>query len=227
MVALSVFLLASGDRVRLDDPGLRIVWQLFQSSVAAMVTLAGLWMVFGNRGGNVLIHIGVALLMLGQFIFGDRQVEQRMSLQEGQETNLVYSQSEVELALIDISDPSADDVLAIPESRLASIASTGRTLDDPELPVKVKVLKWMPNSTLAKVDDAQKNMATAGSGLQMQAIDQRTSGGAMSKINVASAYIELIDKKNDQSLGVYLVSNTSMTKSRFFWERPMTRMTRS
>ncbi len=71
MVGLTVFLFAGGERVRLDDPGLRIVWQLLQSSVAAMIVLCGLWIVFGNRGGNVLIHIGVALMMLGQFIFGD------------------------------------------------------------------------------------------------------------------------------------------------------------
>ncbi len=104
MVGLTVFLFAGGERVRLDDPGLRIVWQLLQSSVAAMIVLCGLWIVFGNRGGNVLIHIGVALMMLGQFIFGDRQVEQRMMLVEGQETNLVFRQGELELALIDTSD---------------------------------------------------------------------------------------------------------------------------
>ncbi len=118
MVMLSVFLVSGGESVRLDDPGLRIVWQLFQSSVAAMVTLVGLWMVFGNRGGNVLIHIGVGLLMLGQFIFGDRQIEQRISLQEGQETNIVFLQGEVELAVIDASDPKEDKVVAIPESRV-------------------------------------------------------------------------------------------------------------
>ena len=36
-------------------------------------------MVFGKQGGNVLLHLGVGLLMFGQFVFGDRQLEQRFT----------------------------------------------------------------------------------------------------------------------------------------------------
>lgn len=73
--AISVF---GGDGWRMSEPGLRIMWQLIQSSVASLILLAGMVMVFGSRGGNVLIHLGVGLLMLGQFAFGDRQIEERM-----------------------------------------------------------------------------------------------------------------------------------------------------
>ncbi len=207
MLALSVFLVASGDRVRLDDPGLRIVWQLLQSSVAAMIVLAGLWIVFGNRGGNVLIHIGVALMMLGQFIFGDRQVEQRMSLVEGQQTNLVFRQGELELALIDTSDANSDKVYAIPQNRLKRAAANNQVIDTPELPCKVKVVEWMPNSSVARLDEVKSdNPATTGIGLTARAMPERTQGGAMSKQDIASAYVELIERKSDKSLGVFLVS---------------------
>ena len=51
-LALSVLIIMGGEAVRLDEPGLRIVWQLLQASIASCVALAGLWMVFGKRGGK-------------------------------------------------------------------------------------------------------------------------------------------------------------------------------
>ena len=221
MFALSVFLVASGERVRLDDPGLRIVWQLLQSSVAAMIVLSGLWIVFGNRGGNVLIHIGVALMMLGQFIFGDRQVEQRMSLIEGQQTNLVFRQGELELAIIDTSDEKSDKVYAIPQSRLKRAAAGQQIIDSPELPCKVKVIEWMPNSSVTRLDPSKNdNPATAGLGLNARAVPERTQGGAMSKQDIGSAYVELLDKKSGESLGVYLVSQFFNDQKQLFMGVP-------
>ncbi len=221
MVALSVFLIFGGEQVRLDDPGLRIVWQLFQSSIASMVVLAGLWIVFGNRGGNVLIHVGVALMMIGQFTFGDRQIEQRMSLTEGQETSLVFRQSELELALIDTSEANSDRVIAIPQVRLQRAASSGQAIDAPELPCKIKVVEWMPHSLVKQMEPGStKNPATAGIGLQVVAQGLRTQGGAMSKQDIASAYVELIDKKSDQSLGVFLVSQFFNDQKQIFLGAP-------
>lgn len=221
MVGLSVFLLTGGERVRLDDPGMRIVWQLLQSSVAAMVVLSGLWVVFGTRGGNVLIHIGVALMMLGQFIFGDRQVEQRMSLVEGQETNLVIRQGELELAIIDTSDAQADKVFAIPQARLKRAAANKSVIDSPELPCKVKIVQWLPNSSVVRHEPGKgENLATTGIGLNARAMPERTQGGAMSKQDIASAYVELIDKQSDKSLGVFLVSQFFNDQKQLFMGAP-------
>lgn len=221
MFMLCVFLGFGGSRVRLDDPGMRIVWQLLQSSVAAMVVLAGLWLVFGNRGGNVLIHIGVALMMLGQFMFGDRQVEQRMSLIEGQQTNLVFRQGELELAIIDTSDSKSDKVYAIPQSRLKRAAANKTVIDTPELPCKVKVVKWLPNSSVVRSQPGSSdNLATAGIGLNALAMPEDKQGGAMSKQDISSAYVELIDKQSDQSLGVYLVSQFFNDQKQLFMGVP-------
>ena len=49
----AVMSLVGGDGWRMSEPGLRIMWQLLQSSGAALVTLAGLVMVFGQRGGKI------------------------------------------------------------------------------------------------------------------------------------------------------------------------------
>ncbi len=219
LVLLSAFLFFSGDGVRLDDPGLRIVWQLVQSSVAALIVLVGLQMVFGNRGGNVLIHVGVALMMLGQFIFGDRQVEQRMSLAEGQQSNMVFSQGEVELALIDTSDAKDDKVTAVPEAMLKRAASDRKPIVAPELPCKIKVLKWMSNSNLVK-ESVDGPKATAGLGTIWNAKEERTNGGATSKTNIASAYVELLDKKTDASLGIFLVTQMFNDQKQLFVGAP-------
>ncbi len=202
----SVLLVMGGESTRLDDPGLRIVWQLVQASVASSVLLVGLWVVFGPRGGNVLIHMGVGLLMVGQFVFGDRQIEQRMSLTEGDTSSMVYRQDELELAIIDVQDDQTDKVTAISESMLRRAFTNKSVIDESQLPCKLRVIEWMPNSSLAKLDPSKTNLATMGVGLEVQAVPKTAAGGAMNDTNVASAYVEIIEKSSDKSLGVVLVS---------------------
>lgn len=203
---VSGLVLFGGDSTRLDDPGLRIVWQLVQASIASGVALAGLWMLFGKRGGNVLIHAGVGLLMVGQFVFGDRQVEQRMGLAEGASTNLVFIQNELELALIDTSDPQEDVVYAIPEALIRRVNAHDQLIDDPSLPVKLKIVQWMKNSSLLRLDAEFKNPATTGNGLQYMARPAKSQGGAMQEGNVAAAYVQVIDKQSDQPIETVMLS---------------------
>ena len=56
-----------------------------------IILLVGCLMVFGKQGGNVLLHLGVGLLMFGQFAFGDRQLEQRLGLVEGESSNTLVN----------------------------------------------------------------------------------------------------------------------------------------
>ncbi len=203
---ISGLVLFGGSSVRLDDPGLRIVWQLIQASIASCVALAGLWMLFGKRGGNVLIHAGVGLLMVGQFVFGDRQVEQRMGLAEGATTNLAVIEDELEIALIDTSDPKEDFVYAIPESMLRRVVGTDQLIDAPDLPAKLRIVQWLPNSSLSSVEASDKNPATTGNGLQLKAKLAKSVGGAMQDRNIAAAYVEVIDKQTDKPIDTVLLS---------------------
>src|SRR5262249_12510531 len=63
LAALTVWLLAHPEN-RLDDSGIRILWQLMKGGGAALVQLVGLILVFRKRAGIVLLHEGVALMML-------------------------------------------------------------------------------------------------------------------------------------------------------------------
>jgi ABC-type transport system involved in cytochrome c biogenesis permease subunit len=215
-LTLAVSLFVGGASLRLNDPGLRIVWQLLQATIASSVLLAGLWLIFGKRGGNVLIHVGVALLMVGQFIFGDRQVEQRLNVAEGSETSLVFRQDELELALIDTSADDEDSVLAIPETLIRRVVRGDGVIDQPDLPVVVRIVEWMPNSDLIPVESDSKSQATDGIGLQYQARGMKTHGAAEEDPNIASAYVELKDRRSGDSLGTYLVSQFFNDRAQVF-----------
>jgi ABC-type transport system involved in cytochrome c biogenesis permease subunit len=197
--------IVGGAAWRMNDPGLRIMWQLIQSSAAALTLLVGLVLVFGNRGGNVLIHVAVGLLMLGQFAFGDRQIEERMSLVEGQTTNVACRTDEVELAVIDTGGSETDSVTAI-SGRLLAARAGGAPVSVDGLPFAIRVVEYFPNSTILRVGPVAPNRATTGLGRSWLADRRPPEGGGSSQPNVASAYVQLVAKEGEADLGTFLVS---------------------
>lgn len=215
MAAVVMLTLLGGDAWRMNDPGLRIMWQLMQSSGAAVVLLAGLMLVFGSRGGNVLIHVAVGLLMLGQIVFGDRQIEQRMSILEGESAAFAFRTDETELAIIRSRDEASDSVTAI-SGRLLAARSGGPPVSIETLPFDVHVLDYFPNSALAAVGLTEQARATAGLGLQWQATRSPPQGGVSSRSNVASAYVRLIERGTGRDLGTFLVSQYLNDQAQLF-----------
>jgi hypothetical protein len=155
-----------------------------------------------KRSGILLIHGGLILLMLGEWIAGTFAVEGRMTIDEGKSSNYVEHFDKVELAFIDPSDPRADDVVAIPGSFLKK----GGLIQHPDLPCDVEVNRYYVNSHLGQ--PGGDNPATKEAGLQKVAIEDNevsgTTGGG--RVNVPSAYVTFKDKKSGQSLGTYLTS---------------------
>lgn len=200
--AFVAYCLVSGFRI--GDPGLRIVWQLTKGLGAGVIMLVGCIMVFDRQGGNVLLHVGVGLLMVGQFVFGDRQLEQRLSLVEGQSSNTLVNLDKVEMTLIR-DEGDKQDVIAIPAERLQSALRSREVIVDAALPVDIRVLAFYPNSTLKEVDP-KDNLATTGIGLEVQAVEVSKSGGTDSDMNLTAAYVELLEKPSGTSLGTYLAS---------------------
>ena len=203
--AATLMTLVGGESWRMNEPGLRIMWQLIQSSVASLVLLAGLVMVFGARGGNVLIHLAVGLLMVGQFVFGDRQIEERMTIVEGRETNVACRTDEVELAVIDSSGTERDQVTAI-SGRLLKARAGGEPIAIDGLPFAIRVVEWFPNSSVVAVGPVAPNPATTGLGKKWLATDRPPEGGASSQTNIASGYVQLFEQGTGRDLGTYLVS---------------------
>ncbi|QEG43243.1 cytochrome c biogenesis protein [Roseimaritima ulvae] len=193
----------------LSDPGLRILWQLLKGTGVAMIMMLGCHLIFDKQGGNVLLHFGVALLMVGQFAYGDRQVEQKLQLAEGDVSNTLINTGKLELAFIDNSNPAETKVVGIPGSRLRAAHEWDSVISDPAVPFDVKVPAFYINSKLVDPNDLpadKPNLATTGQGLELAVEEARMQGGATGGINVASAYVELLSKDSGESLGTYLVT---------------------
>ena len=201
--------------VGMDDAALRIVWQLAKGTGVAGLLLVGCNLLFGQQGGNLLLHFGIALLMIGQFTFSDRQLEQRLILHEREASNVLVDLDRLELAFIDQSSKGKTQVVAIPNSMLIEAELSGERIDDDRLPFDVEVVDYMMNSTFAK--DPDENPADKGLGIDNVVEEIDTVGStAENEINIASAYIKLFDKGKDESLGTYLVTQYANDREKIF-----------
>jgi ABC-type transport system involved in cytochrome c biogenesis permease subunit len=162
-----------------------------------------------KRSGILLIHSGLILLFVGEFITREYQIEQRMTIDEGASANFTEDTRKYELAVIDRSNPSEDKVTAVPATRLAD--AEGMIRDD-QLPVDIRVEKYWVNSRLRDVDPGKKNPATAGlavkPGTAAIAVEAPPISGVdpNQTIDLPSAYVTLFKKGTDESLGTFLVS---------------------
>ncbi|MEM6692376.1 MAG: cytochrome c biogenesis protein ResB, partial [Planctomycetota bacterium] len=200
----------------IGEPGLRIVWQLAKGLGAGAVLAIGCVLLFGKQGGNVLLHLGVGLLMVGQFVYGDRQLEQYLSLKEDEATNVFINRDRVELAVISKND-GEQEVVSIPGSRLQAVAGVeGQRITNQSLPFDVRVLQYYRNSELQEANDSKDNPVTDGFGLTRAAVQVAPAGGTDGQINVASAYIEIFKSGTDESLGTHLVTQRASDLAMLF-----------
>jgi hypothetical protein len=161
-----------------------------------------------RRSGIILLHAGIGVLFVGEFIAGVKQVEGHLTVKEGQWVNYLEDVHRTELAIIDRSDPKADKVVVIPDSVLRQ----GGPIHDDRLPFDVEVVKYMVNSdqpTAAQADAAPgslANPADAGDGRALVTRPLRESRGTDDSSDFASAYVTFRDKQTHESLGTYLTS---------------------
>lgn len=209
LTLLSVWLWWAGEGAYLGDAGMRILWQLIQGGLAAAVVLAGCVLLFQRRGGMVLIHIGLALLMLSEVYVSFFAVEERLVIPEGESVNFALDIRETELAIIDPNATGTEQgVWAIPQSRLVRSRQRGEPIQDPALPFDIQVVEYLENSDLRPVQPGEKNLATAGNGLRAQAQEVRPGSGTDSsgEVDRASAYVTLTRKGDGKPVGTFLVS---------------------
>ena len=155
-----------------------------------------------RKTGIWITHAGLILLLLGELVSGLVQREFQMRLDEGDTKNYSESSRQNELAITDTTNPDYDDVVAIPESILAS----GTTVQSPKLPFRVVPRGYYPNADVAlrsSVPNAPPSPATAGMG-PMIAITPMEVTYKEDERNTPAAYVELVGP--DSTLGTYVVS---------------------
>lgn len=213
LASLLVWFLLQGEAAQFSDSSMRILWQLIKATFAGVVLLAGCVVLFKKRAGVVLLHAGVGLMMLSELMVGTMAVETQMTIAEGETANYVHDIREIELAVIDETDPEEDHVLVIPKSLVLSAPDD--VISDPQLPFDLEVVKFYQNSSIRRIDSLTpeekkqaENPATKGLGKSFIALPVRAATGTDmgGGVDVPAAYINVIDKKTSDSLGVYLIS---------------------
>ncbi|MFV2069175.1 MAG: cytochrome c biogenesis protein CcsA, partial [Pirellulales bacterium] len=147
----------------------------------------------------------IGLMMANELIVYRFHTESQMSIHEGKAVNYSQDIRQIELAVIDPSYSKDDEkVVAIPQSYLVS----GRPIDHEALPFRAEVVRFLPNASDHRaVRSGEKNLATAGAGLNSTVDLVRPGAGADSnaRVDMPAAYIRLTDKASGKDLGTYLV----------------------
>src|SRR5512138_1923048 len=65
------------------------------------------------KSGLWIVHAGLILLFVGEFVTAGYQTDAQLAIEQGQTLNYVDVPREMELALVDTSDPSVDDVYGL------------------------------------------------------------------------------------------------------------------
>jgi ABC-type transport system involved in cytochrome c biogenesis permease subunit len=196
---------------------LRVVWQLIQGGLAGLILLVGCVMVFRKRGGIVLLHAGIGLLMFNELWVASTARERQVFLQEGQTVNYLRDIRTVELALVDRSAEKTDAHVVIPRDILIANHAKNRPLvkadkpsvfiDHPELPIKVAVLEYHKNADVRDLKPEEETLATAGRGLKEALVERPPAKGTDSDggVDLAAAYVQFQSKDGDD-LGTFMIS---------------------
>ncbi|MEO7166505.1 MAG: cytochrome c biogenesis protein ResB [Spartobacteria bacterium] len=153
--------------------------------------------------GIILLHLGVILLLIGQLLTGLFARETQMRMDEGQTLGYSDAPREVELAVIDRTDPNFDQVVAIPEKVLGE----QRTIQNPALPFTLKIRQFMPNSRIARRSDAPQappSPATIGFGTSL-VVAEAPRTVRDDERDLSAAFVEIDSTQGP--LGTWLVSN--------------------
>lgn len=207
-LAIAVYLYANPS-VSPDDAGMRIVWELTKCGGAAALSLLGCWMVFKQRAGIVLLHAGIGLMMVGELVTDLYAVEGQMRVAEGETVNYAYDIRSCELA-VTTDEGEAARVTVIPDHLLRKAAESDQPIRHADLPFDLRVKRFDGNSLLAQGKAKAENPATEGAGVTTVSVPTGSVSGVAvdAGVNLPSAYVEPIDKKTGESLGVWLVSSS-------------------
>jgi hypothetical protein len=139
--------------------------------------------------GIVLIHLGVMLLLLGQFLTDWLSRESVLHLRIGETKNYTEAERAYELAVIDTTDPKYDTVVAIP----CSVLVRRGTVRQAQWPFVMRLKTFYANSELAEngAPGFTPVGSTAGTGTNFwwRSLPRET---AMDRVDLPSATVEIL-----------------------------------
>jgi hypothetical protein len=154
-----------------------------------------------RKAGIWIVHAGLILLFVGEFITGGFQVDGRLTFEEGQTTNHVDVPTEMELAVVDTTDPGFDDVYGVSERALAR----GGTVSVPGTPLSLRVKAYQRNAQVVQAPPGDPGAGVTngvGVGLAFLPLPPVT---ADDRVDLSVAVVEVLS--GGRSLGTWLASN--------------------
>jgi hypothetical protein len=158
-----------------------------------------------RKAGIWIVHAGLILLFVGEFVTGAFQVDGRMAIEEGQTVDFVEVPRRMELAIVDVTDPAADDVFGIPETTLARGGLVPVRSAKRETPLAVRVNAYYRNALFSKAAPGAPSAGAdqgAGIGVAVQPIPPVTVDD---RVDTSAAVVEI--QAGGQRLGTWLASN--------------------
>jgi ResB-like family len=154
--------------------------------------------------GIHLTHAGLIIMLAGGLFTDLFAVESHMRLTTGDTKNYSEDPRQMELAIIDTSNPEFDQVTAIPEA----VLRRGGTIEHKSLPFRIVVRHYYQNSRLQMVSESGGNLkpiANQGPGAQV-VVQPAPRATGVNERDLVTAAIEIIPAKS-ASLGTWLVSD--------------------
>ena len=162
--------------------------------------------------GLWIVHLGLIVLLVGEFVTGFFQVETQLAIEEGKTVDYVESTRERELAVIDTTDADHDEVYAIPEALLVP----DKYIEVPGTPLFIKVGAFYPNSEMARRGPSDPPaQATMGIGTGINVIEAAPVSGD-DQSDQKAAFVEPF--AGPKSYGVWLVSDALGAPQSFIHE---------
>jgi hypothetical protein len=151
--------------------------------------------------GIVMIHLGIVLLLAGQFLTDVLSVESSMHIRQGGSKNYSEADRSYELAVTDTTEAQSDRVVVIPAARLQPRGEISHA----DLPFTLRIKNYFVNSALSEKSEAGFSQVNATAGIAADAWWRELAHETeMNKRDMPSGVIELVTPQG--SLGSYLVS---------------------
>ncbi len=163
-----------------------------------------------KKSGLWIVHLGLILLVAGEFITAGYQREHNLVFSNGQTVNFTSSPTKAELAVIDRSDARHDEVFSIPQSMLRP----GRLVEVPDRPIAFRVKAFYPNSQVTR---AERGMASAGFGPRIAAREIPPTSRDDER-NMPAVLLERVGAKAGDAPETWLLSTWIQDPQRFVHE---------
>jgi hypothetical protein len=152
-----------------------------------------------KKAGIWIVHAGLILLFVGEFVTAGYQSDAQLAIEEGQTVDHVEFPRQHELALVDTTDPGFDEVYAIPEQALAR----GGKIVIPGTPLSVRVREFHRNAQLFRAPAGVPSPVTQGAGVGV-VVQEAPPVSSDEEVDATTAVLDF--EAGGQPLGTWLAS---------------------